>query len=194
MAWRSVVVTWRASLDCARELASRALDPRTSGRVSPATARRVRAAAEEAGFTPNTAARQPADEPFVHGRGPDAGPHQSAVPPDGTGHRGGPYASGLHRAAGQCRRRRGQRAPSFRRPAGASGRRVHRRHRAAQTPTAGGGAQVRSTHCAPQPLHRPDALPVRDDSTGVWLAVEHLLERGHRYPTSCVVLQASAWG
>lgn len=37
--------------------ASRALNPNTSSRVNAATARRVRAAAEELGFTPNSAAR-----------------------------------------------------------------------------------------------------------------------------------------
>ncbi|MER6070603.1 LacI family DNA-binding transcriptional regulator [Streptomyces sp. NPDC001393] len=163
--------------------ASRALNPRTSGRVSPVTARRVRAAAEELGFTPNTAARSlRTNRSFTVG----------VLMPDLTNPLFPPMARGIEAAlaprgytallantdSDEDKERHQFDVLLGRQVDGFIVATARRTHPLLDEARKSGVPIVLLNRCTDRKLF---PFVAGDDSAGVSLAAEHLLERGHRY-------------
>lgn len=162
--------------------ASRALNPATSGRVNAATAQRVRAAAEQLGFTPNSAARSlRTNRSFTVG----------VLLPDLTNPLFPPMARGIE----EVLNRRGYTAllantdndpgKERRQFEALRGRQVdgfivataQREHPLLEEAHQAGVPVVLLSRCTDRTMF---PLVAGDDGAGVTLAVEHLVAQGHR--------------
>ncbi|MPY55878.1 LacI family transcriptional regulator [Streptomyces spongiae] len=162
--------------------ASRALNPSTSGRVNAATARRVRAAAEELGFTLNTAARSlRTNRSFTVG----------VLLPDLTNPLFPPVARGIEEvltARGytallantdndEAKERHQFDVLLGRQVDGFIVATAQREHALLEEAHKSRVPIVLLNRCTDQPLF---PLVAGDDNTGILFAVRHLLDRGHR--------------
>ena len=163
--------------------ASRALNVETRALVNQETARRVLRAAEELGYRPNPIARGLKTQPLLHGRACLSRSHQPALPADPARDRGQARDGRLHAADREHRQRSRARAARHAGDACPAGGRHHRRHRAPRPRPArrGGGGGPRAGAREPlAPAGCRCQLRNRRRPPGQRLAVEHLIELGHR--------------
>ena len=122
------------------------------------------------------------DEPLVHDRRADPRSNEPAVPAHPARHRGPARGGRLHGARGEHGQRPRARADRLPGDARSAGRRHHRRDRPPRPPAPrrGDGGRPRPGARQPPADESPISSATPDDREGIRLAVQHLVELGHK--------------